>query len=71
MNILLNSGWMKALIAKAIKIGMSKKAGIKADLDINDLKISDDESGVRLHLDLDVTMSRDELERLIKSKGLM
>lgn len=69
MNILLNSGWMKALIAKAIKIGMSKKAGIKADLDINDLKISDDESGVRLHLDLDVTMSRDELERLIK--GLM
>lgn len=71
MNILLNSGWMKALIAKAIKIGMSKKAGIKADLDINDLKISDDESGVRLHLDLDVTMSRDELERLIKGKGLM
>ncbi len=69
MNILLNSGWMKTLIAKAIKIGMSKKAGIKADLDINDLKISDDESGVRLHLDLDVTMSRDELERLIK--GLM
>jgi hypothetical protein len=69
MNILLNSGWMKALIAKAIKIGMSKKAGIKAGLDINDLKISDDESGVKLHLDLDVTMSRDELERLIK--GLM
>lgn len=69
MSILLNSGWMKALIAKVIKIGVSKKAGIKADLDINDLKISDDESGVRLHLDLDISMSRDELERLIK--GLM
>ena len=67
MNIILNSGWVKTLIALAIKIGMSKKAGIKADLDINDLKISDDESGVRLHLDLDVTMNRDELERLIKS----
>ena len=69
MKFLLNTGWMKNLISKAITFGVTKKAGIKADLDINDLKISDDESGVRLHLDLDVTMSRDELERLIK--GLM
>lgn len=66
MNILLNSGWMRTLIAKAIKFGITKKAGIKADLGINDLKIEDSDAGVKLHLDIDVTMSRDELERIIK-----
>ena len=66
MNILLNSGWMKTLIAKAIKFGITKKAGIKADLGINDLKISDSDDGVRLHLDVDVTMSKEQLEKLLK-----
>ena len=66
MNVLLNSGWMRILIAKAIKFGIIKKAGIKADLGINDLKIEDSDAGVKLHLDIDVTMSRDELERLVK-----
>ena len=67
MNILLNSGWVKSLIAKGIKFGITKKAGIKADFDIHDLKVSDDEEGVRLHLDIDVTMSRDELEKVLKN----
>lgn len=67
MNILLNSGWIKSLIAKGIKIVINKKAGIKADFDIHDLKVSDDDEGVRLHLDIDVVMSRDELERVLKN----
>ena len=66
MNILLNSGWMKVLIAKAIKFGITKKAGIKADLGINDLKIEDSDAGVKLHLDVDVTMSKEQLEKLLK-----
>lgn len=67
MNVLLNSGWIKSLIAKGIKFGINKKAGIKADFDIHDLKVSDDDEGVRLHLDIDVTMSREELERVLKN----
>ena len=67
MNILLNSGWMKAIIGKAIGLGITKKAGINAGLKINDLKISDDESGVKLHLDLDVSMSKEELGKVLKN----
>lgn len=66
MNILLNSGWMKALISKAIGLGITKKAGINAGLKINDLMINDAEEGVKLHLDIDVTMSKEELEKLLK-----
>jgi hypothetical protein len=57
---------MKSLISKAITFGVTKKAGIKADLSINDLAIADDEEGVMLHLDMNVRMSREELERLVK-----
>jgi hypothetical protein len=66
MKFLLNTGWMKSLISKAITFGVTKKAGIKADLSINDLAITDDEEGVMLHLDMNVRMSREELERLVK-----
>ena len=66
MKFLLNTGWMKALISKAITFGVTKKAGIKANLGINDLEIADDEEGVTLHLDVTVKMSKEELERIIK-----
>jgi hypothetical protein len=58
---------MKALIAKAIGFGVTKKAGLKADLKINDLQISDNDDGVELHLDLNVKMTKEELERVLKS----
>ena len=67
MNILLNSGWMRTLIAKAIKFGINKKAGIKANLGINDLEVADSDEGVKIHLNVDITMSKEELERLIKN----
>lgn len=68
MNILLNSSWMKAMIAKAIGFGVTKKAGLKADLKINDLQISDRSNDrVELHLDLNVKITKEELERFIES----
>lgn len=67
MRFLLNTGWMKGLISKAITFGVTKKAGIKADLGINDLAIEDDENGVTLHLDVTVKMSKEELERVLKN----
>lgn len=67
MNILLNSGWIKSLVSKAITFAVTKKAGIKADLGINELEITDDVDGVNLHLDINVKMKKEELERLVKN----
>lgn len=66
MNILLNSGWIKSLVSKAITFAVTKKAGIKADLGINELEITDDVDGVNLHLDINVKMKKEELEKLLK-----
>ena len=63
MNILLNSGWIKSLVSKAITFAVTKKAGIKADLGINELEITDDVDGVNLHLDVNVKMTKEELEK--------
>ena len=66
MNILLNSGWIKSLVSKAITFAVTKKAGIKADIGINELEITDDVDGVNLHLDINVKMKKEELEKLLK-----
>lgn len=66
MNILLNSGWIKSLVSKAITFAVTKKAGVKADLGINELEITDDVDGVNLHLDINVKMKKEELEKLLK-----
>lgn len=66
MNILLNSGWIKSLVSKAITFAVTKKAGIKADLGINELEITDDVDGVNLHLDINVKIKKEELEKLLK-----
>ena len=66
MNILLNSGWIKSLVSKAITFAVTKKAGIKADLGINELEITDDVDGVNLHLDVNIKMKKEELEKLLK-----
>ena len=66
MNILFNSGWIKSLVSKAITFAVTKKAGIKADLGINELEITDDVDGVNLHLDINVKMKKEELEKLLK-----
>ena len=66
MNILLNSGWIKSLVSKAITFAVTKKAGIKADLGINELDMTDDVDGVNLHLDINVKMKKEELEKLLK-----
>lgn len=69
MNILLNSGWIKSLVSKAITFAVTKKAGIKADLGINELEITDDDDvdGVNLHLDINVKMTKEQLEKLLKN----
>ena len=67
MNILLNSGWIKSLVSKAITFAVTKKAGIKADLGINELEITDDVDGVNLHLDINVKMTKEQLEKMLKS----
>lgn len=66
MNILLNSGWIKSLVSKAITFAVTKKAGVKADLGINELEITDDVDGVNMHLDINVKMKKEELEKLLK-----
>lgn len=66
MKFLLDMGWTKAIISKVITFVVTKKAGIKAELGINDLEITDDAGGVTLHLDMNVRVTKEEVEKLLK-----
>lgn len=67
IKFLLNTGWMKSLISKAITIWVNKRGGLKATFGINGLEIEDNEEGVTLHLDASVSMTKEEFEKLIKN----
>lgn len=66
MKFLLDMKWTKAIISKVITFVITKKAGVKADLDINELEVADDADGVTLHLDMNIRMTKEEVERLLK-----
>ena len=66
MKFLLDMGWTKAIISKVITFVITKKAGIKAELGINDLEVTDDAEGITVHLDMNVRMTKQEVERLLK-----
>lgn len=66
MKFLLDMKWTKAIISKVVTFVITKKAGVKADLDINELEVADDADGVTLHLDMNIRMTKEEVERLLK-----
>lgn len=66
MKFLLDMGWTKTIISKVITFVITKKAGIKAELGINELEIADDAEGINLHLDMTVRMTKEEVEKLLK-----
>lgn len=67
MHFLFNSGWTKLLINKVISNKIAKKLGANISIKINDLKVDDDNKEVNVHIDLDATMTREEMEKLVKS----
>lgn len=66
MKFLLDMKWTKAIISKVVTFVITKKAGVKADLDINELEVADDADGVTLHLDMNIRITKEEVERLLK-----
>ena len=65
MNVLINTSWMKSIISKIIKSLIAKKAGIKADFKIDDIDVADDNTGVEVHLDATIFMTKDEFVKLL------
>ena len=68
MNII--SNFMKGVISKALHMTIKKKTGYDVDILINDLNVRYEEGKIRLHINTDVELEKDEFIKILKNSGL-
>lgn len=65
MNVMLSTKWGKAIASKAISKALFKKTGIRAGIKINELKAYDNDDGGSMKLNVEINMTKNELEKMI------
>ena len=58
---------MKRMISKLVKKALYQKCGYNADVTLNDLSASMTDERAHVHLDVDVYISKKELEKILKN----
>lgn len=58
---------MKSIVSKIVRKTIKKKLGCDVDLQLNELTILPDKGVMNLHLDLDASISNDDLKNVIKT----
>ena len=65
MSIFINTTWGKALLGKVLSKVLKKK-GVNARVKVNDFKTDDEGTDcVTLKLNLEVTMKKEEIDKLV------
>ena len=64
------SKFTRGIISKAIKMVIRKKTGYNIDIQLNEAITTISDGKIRLHLDVDAELDKDELMSILKSIGL-
>lgn len=64
MSIFINTTWGKALLSKVLSKVLKKK-GFNARVKVHDFKTDDGADCVTLKLNLEVTMKKEEIDKLV------
>ena len=66
-EINIRTGFFKAIIAKVIKRTIRQKTGYNPELWFNDpIQVNFDGNKVKVHLNLDIELGKDDLQRILK-----
>lgn len=63
----IGSGFMKRMLRDIIRKLVKKNIGVDMTADIKDLQVTFDGNAAHAHMELDVWMSKEELEKLLKN----
>jgi len=66
----IESKWMTGLASKLIKKALSNKLGCNMDVQLNGFRTTVLDDKTHVHLDVDLELTKDELNKLMKSIGL-
>lgn len=68
MNIV--SEFMRNVISKGVNVVIRKKLGYDIGIRLNEVRATVNEGKTRIHLDVDATVDKDELLKILKDIGL-
>lgn len=66
----IESKWMTGLASKFIKKALYNKLGCNMDVQLNGFRTTVLDDKTHVHLDVDLELTKDELNKLMKSIGL-
>lgn len=66
----LESKWIRGLASKLIKKILRDKSGCNVDVQLNNFRTTVIDEKTHVHLDIDLELSKDELDKLLKGIGL-
>ena len=64
------SKWMTSLVSKIINLVLHKKLGYDINVKLNEVRAVNDNEKLKVHLDVDCELTREELSKIIESIGL-
>lgn len=63
--------FMRAIIAGIIKKALYKKLGYKVDIQLNSLSLVNDDGRICLHTDVELELTNDEMNKILKDNDLI
>ncbi len=66
----LESKWIRGIVSKLIKKILRDKSGCNVDVQLNNFRTTVIDEKTHVHLDIELDLSKDELDKLLKSIGL-
>lgn len=63
--------FMRTIIAGIIKKALYKKLGYKIDIQLNSLSLVDDDGRICLHTDVELELTNEEMNKILKDNDLI
>lgn len=64
------SKFMTKIISKAVETTLRKKLGYNIDIQVNELVAKTDSQKIKVHVDADVELTKEELSKILENIGL-
>ena len=66
----LESKWIRGIVSKLIKKILRDKSGCNVDVQLNNFRTTVSDEKTHVHLDIELDLSKDEIDKLLKGIGL-
>lgn len=65
------SNFLNGTISKVVGCIIRKKVGVDTNIDIKEIHMTTTDNTIKLHLDLNAEMKKEDVTKLLKSLGVM